>query len=672
MTPFNPYSLFYIRDNLDAALRQFRSETQDVNIWVDALCINQENIMEKATQVSRMHEIYGEAENVCVWLGAGNNETKETFEFLKEILDLQHLDDLIKTKNNPEKWRLVVNLMKNRWFSRRWVIQELALARRASVRWGGEEIQWSNLADAIALFMTKHDSIREILGRRTKFSASQGSSGEIGSLDPRALGANTLVNATSNLFRKSNDGKIQQRLLTVEVLVSSFFLPFEASDPRDTIYAVLSLAKDTSSSATDLRARPSWIIHEKTKWLDRIRNSFYSLIIFWCGLWAHLVSFLQSQKSSAPPQTLFPIDSRLSPDYEKSLTDVCADFMEYCIERSGSLDILCRHWAPRPKELTPLQKLAMEKEGPRKEENMPTWIPSIEGHAFGSPLGVLNGRKNGDALVGSPERHGRQLYNASAGLRPYVTFGKYKTRRIHEAKNSKGEAQETREASAPGTKGRPEHSAKPPLPPVRKFDGTLCIRGFQLDVIERISGRVSSGVIPEEAFSLGGWPQRREDDPFPDEVPDQLWRTLVADRGPHGVNAPSWYRRACVECLTHVNPNGDLDTNGLKNLEGTPSTMVTFLDRVQRVTWNRTFFLSRGTQSKPCFFGLGPSKAKERDVICILFGCSVPVILRESSDESGCYDFVGECYVHGMMDGEAIPIKQPEHPYQMSQEFKLR
>jgi hypothetical protein len=99
-----------------------------VGIWVDAICINQEDKKEKTAQVLRMHEIYTEARNVCIWLGAGVPETKETFDFLREILNLQELDRLIASGDTPEKWKLVVRLMENKWFSSRWVIQELALA----------------------------------------------------------------------------------------------------------------------------------------------------------------------------------------------------------------------------------------------------------------------------------------------------------------------------------------------------------------------------------------------------------------------------------------------------------------------------------------------------------------------------------------------------------------
>ena len=38
------------------------------------------------------------------------------------------------------------------WFSRRWVIQEIALAKRATIHCGTHQIPWSDFAEAVALF----------------------------------------------------------------------------------------------------------------------------------------------------------------------------------------------------------------------------------------------------------------------------------------------------------------------------------------------------------------------------------------------------------------------------------------------------------------------------------------------------------------------------------------
>jgi hypothetical protein len=63
-------------------------------------------------------------------------------------------------------------------------------------------------------------------------------------------------------------------------------------------------------------------------------------------------------------------------------------------------------------------------------------------------------------------------------------------------------------------------------------------------------------------------------------------------------------------------------------------------------TVNRCYF---STSRK--FIGLGPRGAKEGDLVCVLFGSNVPFVLRK---HDGKYILIGEAYVHGYMDGEAM------------------
>ena len=51
---------------------------------------------------------------------------------------------------------------------------------------------------------------------------------------------------------------------------------------------------------------------------------------------------------------------------------------------------------------------------------------------------------------------------------------------------------------------------------------------------------------------------------------------------------------------------------------------------------------------------MAPANAEEGDHICVLIGCSVPVILRKKGFD---WHFVGECFVFGFMDGEAMDSK---------------
>jgi len=205
----------------------------------------------------------------------------------------------------------------------------------------------------------------------------------------------------------------------------------------------------------------------------------------------------------------------------------------------------------------------------------------------------------------------------------------------------------------------------------RKFDNTLYAKGLVLDQITEISSRIVDGTIPQECLKMGGW----EKGGNPNEVPDKLWRTLTADRGPDGRNPPRWYRRACLYCLAKTSPDGDINTGQLIGNRSQPHSLIEFLNRVQSVVWSRKFFLCGGQGSKSAhLFGLSSRDAAEGDIICILFGCSVPVVLRKISQSRGqeYYQFVGECYAHGKMDGEAFAGMDRDTVDARAIEFNIR
>ncbi|RFU27148.1 hypothetical protein B7463_g9190, partial [Scytalidium lignicola] len=603
----------HVRSNLYAALRHFRHKRKEVIMWVDALCIDQEDGIERNRQVRQMHEVYSQAEQVCVWLGDGSEETspkpKACFKFLRDILDLKKLDKFLDhlEKYQPndsgdsakvvDKCINIVNLMRNKWFSRRWVIQELALAREAWIHYGKEKILWVDFSDAISLFIKYYDTIGPVLEKTTnqetdflpKLQAFEA---------VRFLGANTLVDVTSNLFRRNESGEIQQWLWSLEELVS-FLLPFESSDPRDIIYSVLSLAKDTQGIAT-------------------------------------------YNKNTAN------LDGRLSPDYKhKSLRDVYVDFVAYCIETSKSLDIICRHWAPPlPKGYSRSVRLLRRK---NEMEELPTWIPSIEKSSFGTVEQRIRGRVNGDSFVGNPIRNSRRIYSASGDLVPECEFERH--------------TEDSTTSSTPGESNI--------------YTGFLSVKGIRLGSIEETSHRAAHGMIFSETLEMAGFDYSWSDNnpgwsAESPRVPEEFWRTLVADRGRHGRPAPHWYARACLECLIHLDLNGDLDIGALLTLPNAASTVKGFLKRVREVIFNRVFIrvnIDHKQEKRTPTYGLAPAGTRKGDLVCILFGCSVPVVLRSRDDH---FEVVGECYVHGMMDGEAVANKRRKPPYKKARTFRLR
>ena len=60
-----------ITKNLEAALLRLRSVEQTRVMWIDQVCINQDDIKERSSQVSRIGLIYSFAFQVCIWTGEG-------------------------------------------------------------------------------------------------------------------------------------------------------------------------------------------------------------------------------------------------------------------------------------------------------------------------------------------------------------------------------------------------------------------------------------------------------------------------------------------------------------------------------------------------------------------------------------------------------------------------
>jgi hypothetical protein len=71
---------FQVTRNLETALRALRLPDKPRRLWVDAICINQMDSKEKTHQVGHMNLIYKLAGHVLVWLGAADEWSKVIFE----------------------------------------------------------------------------------------------------------------------------------------------------------------------------------------------------------------------------------------------------------------------------------------------------------------------------------------------------------------------------------------------------------------------------------------------------------------------------------------------------------------------------------------------------------------------------------------------------------------
>jgi hypothetical protein len=118
-------------------------------LWIDAVCINQQDVTERSEQVKMMREIYERATEVIVWLGeqpvasvTTSPDAAETPLILSlaykisrqqiatfapifsDVVDFRSLnDELLHLQNVPELGaRAIHSLIAYPWFTRKWII----------------------------------------------------------------------------------------------------------------------------------------------------------------------------------------------------------------------------------------------------------------------------------------------------------------------------------------------------------------------------------------------------------------------------------------------------------------------------------------------------------------------------------------------------------------------
>ncbi|KAK4498991.1 hypothetical protein PRZ48_009502 [Zasmidium cellare] len=120
------------------------------HLWIDELCIDQEHLEERGQQVSMMGEIYSKANVVLAWLGDQEPITRNGLEMLRRldiIMDASRSERVTSVSFTDEdfwrrmglepftseQWRAVIDVLTREWFTRTWVIQEVALTSKYAV-----------------------------------------------------------------------------------------------------------------------------------------------------------------------------------------------------------------------------------------------------------------------------------------------------------------------------------------------------------------------------------------------------------------------------------------------------------------------------------------------------------------------------------------------------------
>lgn len=254
-----------IAQNLHDALLQLRSNVNGLPLWVDAVCVDQEDQDERSAQVALMSDIYSKAKSVIVWLGKEDKRARRALRLqhslgpvLKRIQDegnwqsllhfpFNHIDFYRFVGIEPFQladWIAYEEFHKRTWFHRTWIIQEVALAQKLAVLCGGTKCDWESMS-VVGKFMKDSRWANILLVRSGQNPGVRVNPGE------RQLSISRLAQHFQSQGSQAEDARLHCRYVcdAENVNESGAYLdwmlhvtrPSSASDPRDKIYGVLGL-----------------------------------------------------------------------------------------------------------------------------------------------------------------------------------------------------------------------------------------------------------------------------------------------------------------------------------------------------------------------------------------------------------------------------------------------
>ncbi|KAF4447078.1 hypothetical protein F53441_9377 [Fusarium austroafricanum] len=253
---------FQVTENLLSALQHLRNEHSERTLWIDAICINQEDLEERQSQVKLMKDIYTKSERVVVWLGPDptSDGVNHLFELIQTLPNLSNpglnkkertffemnvaeadrwIQDKDKTPSDAPAMKDVVipiqakkgatAILKRPWWSRVWTVQEMVLASSAIIMCGSLAASSQDIQRTCSNVLT--------YAVNDAFDAEDVDEfGDLGDLmsDPDGK----LYIAIVRLNRSSNKKRELGALLQLHRWL-------RAKDPRDKVYGSLGIATST-------------------------------------------------------------------------------------------------------------------------------------------------------------------------------------------------------------------------------------------------------------------------------------------------------------------------------------------------------------------------------------------------------------------------------------------
>ncbi|KAF4967699.1 hypothetical protein FSARC_4759 [Fusarium sarcochroum] len=610
--------IFEAKPNLYNALLELYTACSDTPIWIDALCINQSNADERSTQVSLMNQIYGNATRVIVWLGKPFPELEAGLKAAERIytqsvphtlrmIGTQTWDFNLDLSSMPERYNMepidrdealgLVTVFMSNWFARMWVIQEVSLA-----------------SDVVILCNQKFTPF-DCVGLAATFLHYSG-----------------FVVPVLRFIPKDKPGIYFQQNINFYQAERVQLLREWCKGEKSTWAGVLSMIdfeaglgeQQSSSSLLLLRLLVSTFGFGTTD----PRDTIYGL----GGILKHMAA---AQGHELPPVFL--------PNYKIEAKDLLRDVAQEIFEQTDSLALLSLVKDPSW----------------RQTPGLPSWAPDFPPEMCNSVLGP------GFKSVG--------IINSSK----YIPKGtnKYPFRIDGKTLNAfgfrLGTVQKVAELYIEGVQGHFEkmvdmllsmdkvypytnQSSDEALWRTLIWDTDFTYRparlvrteDFQKAILEHImvSLRVHFKDHESKSVAQGLVSSSIQRMDYLNEVAAKFPNSIFPD--------VRLLKSVCVKIGFLPREEGEdlLDDEELQALENPFPEKTMPPGNIMASTWyqKRPFLTDTG------YLGMGLVSTQARDEVWIISGCPAPVILRKTDKEANEYSLIGESYVHGVMQGEAI------------------
>jgi len=610
-------------------------------IWIDALCINQDDLAERSAQVAIMQDIYSRAQMVVVWLGKEDRYTTpalRAIQHLAQIPDSQYprlrsqmhaqsLGQMLGQPDVPDE--ALVAFFTRSWFKRVWIVQEAVLAPQIVVFCGKHHLPWDALVRC-SKFIIETEAWRHLTVQASQFASTEH---QLARWTLTRVGnAPNYLEHLKAMFKTATTGA--NYLITTQGGKSNAFGgPF-----GQLIWGLLMYGR--SCDATDPK------------------DHFYAML----GLMKIFTQWPSNRQLAAQ----IPV-----PHYSKSVKEVFTDCAVFMLESSQNLALLsivedrsCRSpelldslpsWVPDLTKLPVQYSLFAASIGPNGK---PNWHPSKSGKqlAIGVPIdghilcvkGAYFDTITAVSIPLSDLRWNHNWVDILDFMRPHWT-GTVSGTTFAEA------LWRTLIADTEQPSGRCPASAWLG----RAFAEMMVLHLVLLKHSARDNFDVKRHIGVGKKLLKGLWDQLREDpgaffNPGI-EKQDVARYTQLVEKELHYLAERRKRRRGVRALMERTSMTlaeiSLVDRSGVF-LRPRSGTIITggraevYHNMVKAICERRRLFLTTGI-----YLGLGAMSAQQGDQVWILPGTNSPFILRSAGN--GQFRLVGEAYVHGIMHGEA-------------------